>query len=296
MATAVSVEIPILLFGARLFVFSFCAECWKGSFCSLSIRRFLGYISLKYVRNVALFSIFMPLLVWPYLSSMQIRWKAALAAVCVAALYWLVVLSPFEFGTGEASYFPDQIVRYTKEKNLQGGMLNSYAFGGYLIWKVFPERKIFIDGRNEVFLPLIHEIVKVRVDSRLWKKFLEKYKIEYALLNYVDQLEEVIVLDSQNRPTRTYAPFSSTHFPRSRWALVYWDDDGMILVKRNGVNGSLASQEYSSVFPEGNMYQLSLVRGAKVHPDQAIAEILRKLKEDPQCKRAQRLLNEIRGD
>ena len=288
-------KFPFFYLGLAFLFVLFVVNAGKVHFVHFLFGAFLGYISLKYVRNVALFSMFMPLLVWPYLSSMHFRWKAALAALCVAALYWLIVLSPFEFGTGEASYFPDQIVRYTKEKNLQGGMLNSYAFGGYLVWKVYPERKIFIDGRNEVFLPLIHEIVKVRVDSRLWKKFLEKYKIEYALLNYVDELEEVIVLDSQNKPTRTYAPFSSTHFPRSRWALVYWDDDGMILVKRDGVNRSLASHEYSSVFPEGNMYQSNLVRGGKVDKNQAIAEILRKLKEDPNCKRAQKMLDEIRA-
>jgi len=285
---------PFFYLGFAFVFFLFVMNAGKIHFVHFLFGAFLGYISLKYVRNVALFSMFMPLLAWPYLSGIRIRWRAAMAAVCVVVLYWLTVLSPFEFGTGEASYFPDQIVRFTKEKNLQGHMLNSYAFGGYLIWNVFPERKIFIDGRNEVFLPLLHEIVKVRADSRLWRQFLEKYKIEYALLNYLDELEEVIVLDSQNRPTRTYAPFSSTHFPRSRWALVYWDDDGMILVRRNGLNEALVSQEYTSVFPEGSTYQLSLVRGSKVNKDQAVAEILRKLKEDPHCKRAQKLLNEIK--
>ncbi len=278
-----------------LFVFSlFIMNAGKIHFVHLLFGAFLGYISLKYVRNVALFSMFMPILIWPYLSGILVRWKPAMAALSVAALYWLIGLSPFEFGTGEASYLPDQIVKFTKEKNLKGSMLNSYAFGGYLIWHVFPERKIFIDGRNEVFLPLLHEIVKVRADSRLWKKFLDKYEIEYALLNYFDELEEVVAFDSQNRPIRTYAPFSSTHFPRSRWALIYWDDDGMIFVKRNGLNEALEKLEYTSVFPEGNAYQLSLVRGAKVNKNQAMAEISRKLKEDPQCKRAQRLLNEIR--
>ncbi|MCI0411935.1 hypothetical protein L0222_03930 [bacterium] len=285
---------PFFYLGLFFVFFLFVVNARKIHFTHLLFGAFLGYVSMKYVRNVALFSMFMPLMVWPYLSGLGIRWRAALAALCITALYWLIALSPFEFGTGEASYFPDQIVKFTKEKNLSGNLFNSYAFGGYLIWNVFPERKILIDGRNEVFLPLLHEIVKVRADGRLWRKFLDKYKIEYALLNYFDELEEVTLIDSQNLPIKTYAPFSSTHFPRSRWALVYWDDDGMILVKRKGLNESLVSMEYTSVFPEGVAYQLSLVRGGKVDKDRAIAEILKKLKEDPQCKRAQRMLNEIR--
>jgi hypothetical protein len=256
---------------------------------------FLGSISLKYVRNVALFSMFTPLLVWPYLKHVEVRWKAGLAAVSATALYFLIALAPYEFGSGIAWYFPDQIVRFTREKNLQGNMLNSYAFGGYLIWSVYPERKIFIDGRNEVFLPLLQEIVKVRADSRLWNQFLQKYGIEYTLLNYWDDLEEVISIDQNNRKITTYAPFTSTHFPRSRWALIYWDDDGMIFVKRNGVNGSLAAHEYTAVFPEGTNYQVSLARSGQIDKRLAIAEISRKLKEDPGCKRAQRMLSEMRA-
>lgn len=174
-------------------------------------------------------------------------------------------------------------------------MLNSYAFGGYLIWNLYPERKIFIDGRNEVFLPLLQEIVAVRTDSRLWKRFLEKYKIEYALLNYWDELEQLTTFDASNHRIVTYAPFTSTHFPRARWALVYWDDTGMIYVKRDGINGGLANQEYTSVFPEGTAYMRVLKDGKKIDKAKAIGELQRKLKEDPDCKRAQKLLQEMSG-
>jgi hypothetical protein len=124
-------KFPFFYLGLVCSFFFFVINAGKLHFPHFLFGAFLGYISLKYVRNVALFSMFMPLLLWPYITEIRTRWRIALAAVCIAALYWLMVLSPFEFGTGEASYFPDQIVRYTKEKNLQGGMLNSYAFGGY---------------------------------------------------------------------------------------------------------------------------------------------------------------------
>lgn len=288
-------RLPFFYLSVAIVFFLFIINARKLHFVHFLFAAFIAYISLKYVRNVALFSMFMPLLVWPYLAEVQARWRPGLAAVCAIALYWLFAFSPFDSGRGIAWYFPDHIVNFTKEKNLRGNMLNSYAFGGYLIWTLYPERKIFIDGRNEVFLPLLEEIVKVRADSRLWNQFLEKYRIEYALLGYWDELEELIILDNQNRAVKTYAPFTSTHFPRNKWALVYWDDDGMVFVKRGGTNASLTEMEYTAVFPEGTDYQLSLVRGGKVNQEQAVAEIMRKLKEDPACKRAQKLLNEVRG-
>jgi len=178
-------------------------------------------------------------------------------------------------------------------------MINSYAFGVYFIWTLFPERKVFIDGRNEVFLPLLEKLHESVADSRKWKKILQEHQIEYALLNYVDDLEIVTVMTANKEPQITYAPFTSTHFPRSSWALVYWDDDGMILVKRTGLNRELLTFEYEAVFPEGiqngRTYQEILARSGRLDGHKAIEELQRKLKEEPQCRRAQRLLQALKG-
>jgi hypothetical protein len=284
-------RLPFFYLSVLLTGFLFVSNARRLHLIHFLTASFLGYISLKYVRNIALFSIMMPLLVWPYLST--IPWKKAFIPLWAAILIWTFGFSPFEFGSGIASYFPDQIARFTKEKDLRGHMLNSYAFGGYLIWSLYPERKVFIDGRNEVYLPLLKEVVHARADSRLWEALLEKYSIEYSLLNYLDDLEELTTFDAKNNPVITYAPFSSTHFPRARWALVYWDDDGMILVKRNGMNAALTKLEYTSIFPEGSAYMQMLVHSKKIDKGRSVEELQRKLKEDPDCKRAKKLLNEI---
>lgn len=257
---------------------------------------FLGYISLKYVRNVGIFCMMMPILVAPSLSVLAsktnvVRWGTIGAAV--GLLFILLRAYPFEFGIGEASYFPNQIVRFTKEENLQGHMLNSYGFGGYLIWTLFPERKVFIDGRNEVYLPLLKRLHKESADSRGWNKLLADYKIEYVLLNYVDDLERVTEIDRNQKTVVYYEPFTSTRFPRNRWALIYWDDDGMVLIKKNGVNQNLLPLEYTSVFPEGRSYQLMAVRNGLVDRQKAIQELQRKLAEQPSCRRAHSLLQSL---
>lgn len=257
---------------------------------------FLGYISLKYVRNVGIFCMMMPILVASSLSALAsktnvVRWGTM--GVAAGLLFILVRAYPFEFGVGEASYFPDQISRFTKEKNLQGNMLNSYGFGGYLIWTLFPERKVFIDGRNEVYLPLLQRLHKESADSRGWNRLLSDYKIEYALLNYVDDLERVTEIDKNQKAVVYYEPFTSTRFPRERWALIYFDDDGMVVIKKNGVNRSLLRFGYTSVFPEGRSYQLMAVRNGLVDRQKAIEELQRKLVEQPSCRRARSLLQSL---
>ncbi len=257
---------------------------------------FFAYVSMKYVRNTGLFCWFMPLFLSPYaaqINEQKIAVRAAAVFSVLSLLYLTTAAFPFQRGLGVASYFPERIAKFTEEKNLQGNLLNSYSMGGYLIWSLYPERKIFIDGRNEVYLPLLKQIVQSRADSRLWNKLLADYKIEYALLNYIDELEEVTYMGKNGEITKTYMPFSETHFPRSKWALIYWDDIGMILVKRDGENANLLPLEFKHTYPEGSNYMEALVANGRISRETAQNELKRKLNEDPHCKRAQMLLDTI---
>jgi hypothetical protein len=250
---------------------------------------FLAYISLKYIRNVGLFCTFVPLLIGEEASRLHRRVFAALGAISVAII--LTVYFPFEHGIGEASYFPDGIVRFVKQRDLRGHMLNSYSFGGYLIWNLFPERRVFIDGRNEVYLPLLERLKVAKTDSRAWNALLHDEQIEYALLEYVDDLDRVTTFDSSGKTKVGFAPITVTRLPRARWALVYWDDDGMVFVKRNGANA--ITGEYTSVFPEGRRYQHDLVARGTIDRSRAVAELQRKIAEDPSCRRAKMLLASV---
>ncbi|HEV8659976.1 MAG TPA: hypothetical protein VGS96_15325 [Thermoanaerobaculia bacterium] len=259
---------------------------------NIAVAIFLAYISLKYIRSVGMFSVFVPLLIAEDAAPLSKIWRYALAAVGAISLAVILILYfPFQRGFGEASYFPDGIARFTKQRDLRGHMLNSYGFGGYLIWTLYPERRVFIDGRNEVYLPLLERLKVARADSRAWNALLHDYQIEYALLEYVDDLDRVTTLDAAGRATISFAPMTVTRFPRSRWALVYWDDDGMVFIKRGGINATAG--EYDAVFPEGGGYQRSLVQEGVVERARAIAQLQRKIAEDPRCRRARMLLAQI---
>jgi hypothetical protein len=261
---------------------------------SIFVGVFLGYISLRYIRNVNLFSTFVPLLIAPEVASLRRAWKGVLFAVGAAFLLLvLTVRYPFERGFGVASYFPDRIAAWVEREDLRGHMMNSYSMGGYLIWALYPERQIFIDGRNEVFLPLMERLVAARSDSRAWTALLGDYRIEYAILEYVDTLDRVTTIGRDGKVTQSFAPISATRFPRSRWALVYFDDDGMIFIRRDGVNRGLLGHEYTAVYPEGAGYQRFQVESGAVNRDRAVAELHRRLREDPSSRRAAALLRSM---
>lgn len=255
----------------------------------------LAFIALRYTRNVALFCTFVPLTlapVWPR----GRRWSSSILVFGAAALgFVLTVYYPFQRGIGEASYFPDGIARFTRSAGLRGRMINSYDFGGYLIWKLYPERRVFIDGRNEVYLPLLERLAVARGDSRAWAAVLRDYSIDYALVQYVDQLDRVLTVGKDGRISESFASVSAARFPRSHWALVYWDDDGMVLVRRSGLNAALALSEFAYVQPEGRGYQKALVESGAVSRAGVVADLQRKLAEQPGSLRAQALISELQN-
>jgi hypothetical protein len=50
-----------------------------------------------------------------------------------------------------ADHFPVKAVEYLETHTIPGPMFNNYGYGGYLVWKLAPGQKDFIDGRADVF-------------------------------------------------------------------------------------------------------------------------------------------------
>lgn len=50
-----------------------------------------------------------------------------------------------------ASQFPVAAVEYLEKHPLAGRMYNNYSFGGYLIWSMGPQHKVFLDGRGDAY-------------------------------------------------------------------------------------------------------------------------------------------------
>ncbi len=89
----------------------------------------------------------------------QRRWVASAAwgVVLAGVLWWIYPrsISPGEWQsrlTG-ADNFPRTAVALMRDGRWPGKLYNDYVWGGYLIWELWPARKVFIDGRAEVYYP-----------------------------------------------------------------------------------------------------------------------------------------------
>jgi len=51
----------------------------------------------------------------------------------------------------QARRYPAGAVAYLRARHLQGPMLNSYDWGGYLIWTLYPRERVYVDGRPDMY-------------------------------------------------------------------------------------------------------------------------------------------------
>jgi len=102
------------------------------------------------VRNVILVALIGPIIVATYFP-----WKRALPAAAqylVAALLLAASVAELATHTGfqfraDDYLYPAGAADFMLAHHIAGPILNTYEFGGYLIWRLWPEQKVFIDGR-----------------------------------------------------------------------------------------------------------------------------------------------------
>jgi hypothetical protein len=76
--------------------------------------------------------------------------NAALIGCAFAAMI-LYFPSRTQLDDRVAAQFPVGAVEYLINNQLAGPMFNNYGFGGYLVWSLGPEYKVFIDGRGDAY-------------------------------------------------------------------------------------------------------------------------------------------------
>ena len=106
-----------------------------------------------------------------------------LGLVALAALVKIgVALAPSAVAQAEKA-LPCGAVRFIQAEGLPGPMFNSYNWGGYLIWHLYPDYPVFIDGRTDLYDDeFIREYVKVTLAKPGWREVLDHYEVNFILI------------------------------------------------------------------------------------------------------------------
>jgi hypothetical protein len=154
--------------------------------------------SLLAFRNIILIAFFAPVMVavyaWPLIKKQFGDSSTDLLeiGVCVLAFAlaghqaWNGMM--FRFRAADWK-FPAGAAEFIRTNNLNDPMLNSYEFGGYLIWALGPEYKVFIDGRalNESVYRDYSGIISATAgggqpDRAAVQRLLDSYGVRYIVI------------------------------------------------------------------------------------------------------------------
>lgn len=205
----------------------------------------LAWLAARHVRNQPLFFAAFPLLCTWAIPRERISRPLAIAA-SVAAVALIGITADHRRGVAPER-FPTVAVARLQASGLKGNVYNPDQFGGLLIWSFYPERRVLTDGRNELYRRFIPEYARARGDERAWRALLAKYRVDLAVDEYRDPLP---VIDAGSGKT-TLMPASLAYWPRQEWALIAWDEAGMVFARREAwPRETLEGWEIGGVIPD----------------------------------------------
>jgi hypothetical protein len=117
---------------------------------------FFAQAALHSMRHMALFSVAcIPLLSGWRLAPLPRRIPLPLRysgiALLVVLCGWRWQASVAGAAMFERTRFPAEAVTFLERSRPSGQIFNAYSFGGYLIWRLYPEYRVYVDGRADLY-------------------------------------------------------------------------------------------------------------------------------------------------
>lgn len=164
------------------------------------------FAALRSIRLIPLFV----LIAVPLISQQIVKWQTAkrlqtrpikhspgrhLSPLARIILNGLVVLGMAGFAAihtaqvihhqtqSEMQLFPERAVAFLSAHPPPGPIFNSYEWGAYLIWKLYPTVRVFIDGRADVYGDqFLHDFADTYELKDNWQQALDRWHIQTVLV------------------------------------------------------------------------------------------------------------------
>lgn len=203
---------------------------------------FTLYLGLMHLRHQVFFYLavaaYLPTPLTAYLQIMRadprihrlgrrLGWKIpTLAAALVVGYYGYLIGSQrplsFELPSRPAprakspTYYPTGALAYIREHRLSGSVLANFDWGEYLIWELYPQCRVSLDGRFETVYPpgVCREYFDFLFARPGWRDFLKKYP------------PRMVLVDSR-------AAISASLAAETSWRLVYQDEGAALFLPDN---------------------------------------------------------------
>lgn len=161
-----------------------------------------------------------------------------LVSVFLVLMIFFVVSGNYYKKTGPLKVFGfsvpnglERAVDFVKQNKVQGPMFNNFDIGGYLIWQLYPQEKVFVDNRPEAYsVKFFNETYKpMQEDKEKWLEFSEKYGINFIFFGHADA-------------TPWGDSFLRNIVKNPDWKIIYINEEAIIFIKNNKKNAEIISK------------------------------------------------------
>ncbi len=169
-----------------------------------------------------------------YGETMAINNQLTGATVYAAVLIFVVVMTGSRLADKllqprfNPNRFPAGAADFVLRTKPDGKMYASDQFGGYLIYRLYPQFKVFVDGRSDFYRQgtVLDDVDKIALVRPQWSELLDGYDVRWMVLR-------------RNEPLALIAMMSG------RWQSVYEDSVAQVLI-RNPVRPDQAVNSQSN--------------------------------------------------
>lgn len=222
-------------------IISLALAIWKNKIKIFWLNVFLitvfSAMALLAIRNFALFALFaLPVCAW-WLRLFFDKKPPIKNQLIIMASIIIFIVSIFNYShrfsnqnANGLGLIPkiNKATEFFKQNHLNGPVFNNYDIGGYLIFNLWPEQKVFVDNRPEAYpADFLQDVyIAMQEDNDVWHKQDKIYNFNSIFFYH-----------------RDYTPWSQefliARLQDPKWAPVYVDDFNIIFLKRNQQNQSL---------------------------------------------------------
>lgn len=128
----------------------------------------------------------------------------------------LIPLSPAVQQQADRAVLPIGAADWIAQQRPSGSMFNSYNFGGYLLWRLWPDYPVYVDGRTDLYDGAsLREYQTVMLTAPGFEEVFDRRGVGF------------IVIERD-------APLAVWLAQSSHWSRSYEDDQTVIFVRQNG--------------------------------------------------------------
>ncbi len=235
----------VLVFMLLSFVLLFFSNRKKFSLAHVIIGLFFGILGWAAIRNFTLLGFFaLPVLAWNmggiFLSEGKEKNPAKENGLAVfhILIFIFAAYSSWQFlfyHSGDRGFGllnqNNKAAVFFRENDIKGPIFNNYDIGGYLIWNLYPQERVFVDNRPEAYPDsFFSEVYKpMQEKAAIFEKVDKEYNFNAAFFYSHDI-------------TPWGVNFQRIIKENPQWAKVFEDDFAVIYVKRNEENKDLINK------------------------------------------------------